>query len=365
MNAANENRATDEMEINLYDELELFKQLIRKNWLWIVILCILGAAIGYYYVSKQKLQYSAKYLFSVKLSEMSGSGAMSGLASLIVGNGGGADPYAKIIALAGSEKIIGKALFNVANINGENEMLINHFIKLEELQKKWTKDSTLKKIVKFKSTNYNIERLNYNERKALFAILNQIIGGGEGSTDQEIYASEYDKKTGLINLTVAHWNEEFAIELSRSIYKELVDFYTYDSFDNMSLNVRNVKSKVDSIRNALYNTQMAAAKKSDQALGLILREDQVEQKSLNIKEQMLIAMLGEAQKNYETISIMQRSSKPDFTLISEPFSPITPKVKSKLLFSIGPFIFIAFGSIALLRLQILLKSHFSSSSKKT
>jgi len=27
-----------------------------------------------------------------------------------------------------------------------------------------------------------------------------------------------------------------------------------------------------------------------------MREDQVEQKSLNIKEQMLIAMLGEAQK---------------------------------------------------------------------
>jgi hypothetical protein len=292
---------------------------------------------------------------------MSGAGAMSGLASLIGGGGGGADPYTKIIALTGSEKIIGKALYNVVEVGGKKEMLINHFIQLEGLAQKWSKDSTLQK-VKFKPALYSIERLNYGERKALFAILGQIVGGEDASA-AGILGREYDKKTGLINLSVIHWNEEFAIALSRSIYQELIDFYTYDSFDNMSLNVRNVKNKVDSIRNALYATQMAAAKKSDQALGLIMREDQVEQKSLNIKEQMLIVMLGEAQKNYETLSMMQRSSKPDFTLIREPFSPITPKLKSKLLFSIGPLLFIAFGSIALLRIRLLMKSFLSP--KKT
>jgi hypothetical protein len=356
MNAAVENRATDEIEIDLFAELQLFKQLIRKNWLWISLLSILGSGAGYYYASIQKPQYSAKYNFSVKLSEMSGVSAMSGLASLIGGGSGGADPYAKIIALAGSEKIIGKALFNVTEVDGKKDMLINHFIRLEGMQQKWSKDSTLQK-VKFKPILYSIERLSYGERKALFAILGQIVGGEE-ATAQGVLAREYDKKTGLINLTVTHWDEEFAIALSRSIYQELIDFYTYDSFDNMSLNVRNVKNKVDSIRSALYATQMAAAKKSDQALGLILREDQVAQKSLNIKEQMLIAMLGEAQKNYETLTMMQRSSKPDFTLIREPFSPLTPKVKNKILFSIGPLILIAFGSVAFLRIRLLMKSFF-------
>lgn len=357
MNAVVENRESDEIEIDLFAELQLFKQLIRKNWVWIAVLSIVGAGAGYYYASKQKPQYTAKHLFSVKLSEMSGAGAISGLASLIGGGGGGADPYAKIIALAGSEKITGKALYNVTEVGGKKEMLINHFIQLEEFQQKWSKDSTLQK-VKFKPALYSIERLNYGERKALFAILGQIVEGEDASA-AGILVREYDKKTGLINLSVTHWNEEFAIALSRSIYQELIDFYTYDSFDNMSLNVRNVKNKVDSIRNALYATQMAAAKKSDQALGLIMREDQVEQKSLNIKEQMLIVMLGEAQKNYETLSMMQRSSKPDFTLISEPFSPIKPKLKSKILFSIGPLFFIALGSIALLRIRLLMKSFLS------
>jgi hypothetical protein len=275
--------------------------------------------------------------------------------------GGGADPYAKIIALTGSEKIIGKALYNVVEVGGKKEMLINHFIQLEGLAQKWSKDSTLQK-VKFKPALYSIERLNYGERKALFAILGQIVGGEDASA-AGILAREYDKKTGLINLIITHWDEEFAIALSRSIYEELVGFYMYDSYDKLSNNIRNVKNKLDSVRNALYATQVASAKESDQALGLIMQEDKVEQKQLNIREQILISMLGESQKNYETLTMMQRSSKPDFTLIREPFSPITPKLKSKLLFSIGPFFFIAFGSIALLRIRLLMKSFLSP--KKT
>jgi len=198
MNAAVENRATDEIEIDLFAELQLFKQLIRKNWLWISLLSILGAGAGYYYASIQKPQYSAKYNFSVKLSEMSGVSAMSGLASLIGGGSGGADPYAKIIALAGSEKIIGKALYNVAEVGGKKEMLINHFIQLEGLAQNWSKDSTLQK-VKFKPALYSIERLNYGERKALFAILGQIVGG-EDATAQGVLAREYDKKLALLIL---------------------------------------------------------------------------------------------------------------------------------------------------------------------
>jgi hypothetical protein len=289
---------------------------------------------------------------------MSGAGAISGLASLIGGGGGGADPYAKIIELVGSEKIIGKALYNVVQVGGKKEMLINHFIQLEELSKKWENDSTLRK-VKFKPTLYSIENLNYGERKALFAILGLIVGGDDAAA-QGVLVREYDKKTGLINLSAAYWNEEFAIALSRSVYQELVDFYTYDSFDNMSLNVRNVKNKLDSIRSVLYATQMAAARKSDQALGLIMREDQVEQKSLSIKEQMLIAMMGEAQKNYETLSMMQRSSKPDFTLIKEPYSPLTPKIKSRLLFVVGPLVLIPFLLLVFLRIKLVLNSIFKN-----
>ena len=46
MNAAVENRAPDEIEIDLFAELQLLKQLIRKNWLWIALLSMLGAAAG-------------------------------------------------------------------------------------------------------------------------------------------------------------------------------------------------------------------------------------------------------------------------------------------------------------------------------
>jgi hypothetical protein len=288
----------------------------------------------------------------------SGIGALSGIASLMGTGGGVVDPFAKIIELAGSERIVGKALFTPAQVNGKQDLLINHFMALEELKKEWIEDSTLREVRAFKPAVYNVQNLTYSERMALFIIISKLVGGEEDNSTALLQRS-YDKKTGIISLQANHWNEDFAIALSQAVYQELVDFHTFDSYDKMSLNVRNVKNKVDSIRNALLTAQMSSAKKSDQTLGLVMQEDQVAQKSLNIRENMLIVMLGEAQKNYETLVLMQQSTKPNFTIIKEPFSPITPSKKSKIKFALTSFFLLIVGSIFLLRIRIFLAKLFT------
>jgi hypothetical protein len=345
--------SSDEIEIDLVAEFILIKNLIKKNFIWILLLGLLGAAGGYFYAKSQKAVYAARFKFTVKLTDMSGGmSALSGIASLM-GTGGGADPFAKIIELAGAERIVGKALFTPAQVNGKQDLLINHFMALEELKKEWIEDSTLREVRAFKPAVYNVQNLTYSERMALFIIISKLVGGEEDNSTALLQRS-YDKKTGIISLQANHWNEDFAIALSQAVYQELVDFHTFDSYDKMSLNVRNVKNKVDSIRNALLTAQMSSAKKSDQTLGLVMQEDQVAQKSLNIRENMLIVMLGEAQKNYETLVLMQQSTKPNFTIIKEPFSPITPSKKSKILFALAPFFLLIVGSIFLLRIRIFL-----------
>ncbi len=340
--------SSDEIEIDLVAEFILIKNLIKKNFIWILLLGLLGAAGGYFYAKSQKPIYAAKYKFTVKLTDMSGGmGALSGIASLM-GTGGGADPFAKIIALAGAEQIVGKALFTPAQVNGKQDLLINHFIQLEKLNEGWHQDSVLHKISSFKPAVYEVKALSYAERKALFQIIGIVVG------EESILQRDYDKKTGIISLQLNYWNEDFAIALSQAVYQELVNFHTFDSYDKISFNLRNVKNKLDSIRNALLTAQMSSAKKSDQTLGLIMQEDQVAQKSLNIRENMLIAMLGEAQKNYETLFLMQQSTKPNFTIINEPYSPITPSRKNKILFALVPFFLLIVGSIFLLRIRIFL-----------
>jgi hypothetical protein len=342
--------ANQEIEIDLVAEFLLLMNVVKKNYKWILFLGMLGGAAGFIYVNSQKPLYSAKYKFIVKFNDGGGAAlsGLSGIASLMGTGGGMVDPFAKIIELAGSERIVGKALFYPALIHGKQDLLINHFIELEELKKDWQDDSTLSLVNRFKPAIYNIKNLSYPDRKALFNIIG-VISGGEENASKALIQREYDKKTGIISINVKHWNEEFAIALSSAVYQELVDFHTIESFDKMSSNVSNVKNKLDSIRSALLSTQMSSAKNSDQTLGLIMQEDQVAKKNLTIRENMLVVMLGEAQKNYETLTLMQQSTKPNFNIIKEPFSPLNPERKNKIVFSILGFFSTMFFTIAFLR----------------
>jgi hypothetical protein len=158
------------------------------------------------------------------------------------------------------------------------------------------------------------------------------VAGGKEGAGKPLLSREFDKNSAIINFSVKYSNEDFAIALTQAVYTRLVVFYTQEALVSTSSNVAVLKTKVDSIKNALYATQKSVAQKSDQALGLILQGDRVDQKSLAVKENMLTLMYGEAQKNLETLSFMQYTTRPIFTIIDEPFAPIKPGLKSKLLF---------------------------------
>jgi uncharacterized protein involved in exopolysaccharide biosynthesis len=89
-------------------------------------------------------------------------------------------------------------------------------------------------------------------------------------------------------------------------------------------------------------------------MGLLLNEDKVELKSLAVKEQILLTMYGEAQKNLETFLFMGQSASnaTALNLLDAPFSPIKPSVKSKVLYTAAGFFlasFFCFGFILLRR----------------
>jgi uncharacterized protein involved in exopolysaccharide biosynthesis len=75
---------------------------------------------------------------------------------------------------------------------------------------------------------------------------------------------------------------------------------------------------------------------------------------LAVKEQILLTMYGEAQKNLETFLFMGQtaSSSTALNLLDVPYSPLTPTSKSKILYSgLGFFLasFFTFGFILIRR----------------
>lgn len=311
---------------------DIFKEIIRWKdiglaYKWIVIAAgILGMTGGFTYAYLSTPLYNADLKFVMR-SDASTTSPLAGLSNLLGGGGGATtmSPLARIIELIGSDRIIGNALLKPINVNGNKDLLINHYIELEELRDKWKKDTALSK-VKF-TPGDKFDELSFVQRKAIKRVSVRIIGK-DGSTG--IVSKSFDKKSGVVTLTGTYKDEAFAIELTNAIYREIIEFYVDQSVSTTQHNVEILTTKVDSIKKALDDTRRALAENTDQSLGLLLQKNKVENKSLAVKESMLTIMYGEAQKNLETLRFIEASTVPSFSVIDSPYSPIDPVKASKM-----------------------------------
>jgi uncharacterized protein involved in exopolysaccharide biosynthesis len=343
-------------EIQVYDDEISLKDLIKivQSWfglLWKNIILItffgfLGAGLGFYLAYNNKPTYKAESKFVLKEGGPSGlAGSLGSLGSFLGGSGGSS--LDRTVAVIGTEKIIGQVLLTDWVINNQKDLVINHFIRLNQLADKWKEDTILAK-AQFNTTDTIPESFNFSQRKAYKAVMAALVG------EKGIVGKSFDKKTGIVSLDVTYKDEDFAIEVNELIYDQLKNFVRDQASETASLNTAVLTKKVDSIQGELNAVRRQLARKTDQSLGLLLNEDKVDLKSLAVKEQILLTMYGEAQKNLETVLFMGQSASnaTNITLLDRPFSPIKPIKKSKILFSLAGFFlasFFTFGFILIRR----------------
>ncbi len=318
--------------INLKELMQSIQNLfglLQKNILILIILGLLGGAAGFYIAFSQKQKYIAESNFIIKESGTSTIAGSLGNLSAILG-GPGVSSLDRAIAVISSEKVINKVLFSTLTIGGSTDLALNHFIKLEGVTKKWEKDTSFFK-VNFTTIDTAISLFSYEQRKAYKVIL---------SSFKEIVQKSYEKKSGILTLTVTLSNEDLAIGINLLIIRELKNFFLEQATENSNLNVELLTKKVDSIQSELNRVRNQLARNTDQSLGVLLNIDKVDLKSLATKEQILLAMYSEAQKNLETFLFLGQtaSNSTVVNLLDVPFSPLTPISKSKVRYSIAGFI---------------------------
>lgn len=315
------------------------KKLFVKHFKTIVLFSVLGGLLGFGYAFSSKPLYTAKLSFVMRSDAT--SSAASGLAGLssLLGSGTSAastSPLDRIIELIGSDQIVGKALLTEGSVEGKRDLMINHFIRIADLTTSWRKDTSLATLKFNIGDEYN--KLNFAQRKAIKAI-SAMLAGPKG-----MLSKSFDKKSGIMQMSVVYTHEELSIQLNKAIYNELIHFYTNESVAPLASKVVILQTKVDSIQGVLNYTQNMSALKNDQGLGLLLQQDKVVQKRLGIKETMLTMTYGESLKNLEQLKYILATITPSFSIIDEAFTPIQPQQKSKLKFGyIGFFFFGVFS----------------------
>ena len=153
--------------------LKTWKEVFFKNIFKILFAGIIGGAIGFAYAYLDTPKYNAQLKFVMRSDPGSGlSSGLAGLSSILgsgTGPGGAGSGLERVIELIGSDRIIGNAMLTEAEVNGKQDLLINHYITLQGYRKAWEKDSLLSK-VNFPD-GVQFADLNFPQRKAIKMII--------------------------------------------------------------------------------------------------------------------------------------------------------------------------------------------------
>jgi hypothetical protein len=360
-------------EITLKELLEKVSEYgreIRKKWYILTIFIAIVTGIMLYRAFSNRPEYNAKLTFMVNTDE---SKSVGGAAATILGQFGigGAESKEnldKVLALSKTNIILEKALFQKATVNGISDCFANQLIRDLELHKSWKKDTTGLKDFLFSTSELtkpdrkgslsgylysdeNVNKFTRVESNVVKILINKLVGReGESGT----FNSAYDKKTGIMTLTLNTHSEDLSIKLLEEIFIQLSKFYVDKTVEKQLKSYQVISAKADSIERALSGVEYKQADFDDHNRMILFEKAKLPKLRLNRDRTILNLMYSEAIKNQELAEFSLKNKLPYVQSIDTPFPPIKPvklsKVKALLLgLAIGFFI----GSVYIIIQKII------------
>ncbi len=319
----NQNPPDNEDEISLKELIlkiqEWWKYLLSK-WIIILIVGLLGGAIGLWYAILQKPVYTATTTFVLESGDGGGGslGQYAGIAAMagidIGGGGGGIFQGDNIIELYKSRTMIQKTLLSEIDVNGKRQLLIDQYIDFNQLRQAWAEKPELADI-QFK-----------RNLKPFTRIQDSIVGMMVNDINKNyLIVAKLDKKLSIINVEVKANDEVFAKVFNEQIVKNVNDFYVQTKTKKALENVAILQQKVDSVGAVMNDAIYTAAAVSDATPNLNMTR-QVQRaapmQSSQFTAETNKAILGELVKNLEMSKMSLLKETPLIQVVDEPVFPL-------------------------------------------
>jgi G-rich domain on putative tyrosine kinase len=326
-------------------KLSEYGQEVRKNWFIIALICLATTGFFMYKAFVNRPEYLAKLTFMVNTddSKSAGGAAASILGQFGLGGGDSKDNLDKILALSKTNTILEKALFRKVTVDGVTDCYANELIRDLLIHEKWEKDTSGLKGFLFSTTDLakpnrkesltgylysddNTNKLTRVESNALKALIDKLVGN-EGEVP--LFNSNYDKKTGIMSLTLNTYSEDLSIKLLEEIYLQLSKFYIDKTVEKQKRSYELVSAKADSIESALNGVEYRQADFEDHNRMILFEKAKLPKLRLNRDRTVLNLMYNEAVKNQELAEFSLKNKIPYVQAIDTPFPPIKPTKESK------------------------------------
>ncbi|MCZ4224348.1 lipopolysaccharide biosynthesis protein [Pedobacter rhodius] len=323
-----------ELVLKLYD----WFNYLKSKWTILILACICGVVLGYFYSTYKKPLYVAVSTFALEDSDSGGAlGQFGGLASMIgvdLGGSGNSGIFQgdNLIELYKSRKMIQEALLAENIFNGKRQSLINRYVEFNNLKAQWANNPVLKNL-NFKPTN-NLKLLRAQD-SVLGEVVKEI-----GKTS--LVVTKPDKKLSIIKVQVTSKDELFSKAFNDQIVKNVNEFYVNTKTKKSTQNVSILQHQTDSVKRELNGALSGVAALTDanpnpNPARQILR---VPSQRRQVDAQANTAILTELVKNLELSKVSQRKETPLIQMIDAPILPlqkvVTTKTKGMV---IGGFVF--------------------------
>ncbi|MDG2060105.1 MAG: Wzz/FepE/Etk N-terminal domain-containing protein [Flavobacteriales bacterium] len=282
-----------------------YKNELKKRLLIILAVAIIFSLIGFGFSRSQEDQYNAVISFIVEdQSEGSNLSALSGMANMIgIDMGGSATSsfnQQNIIELLKSRKIIERTLNNTCKIEGKSDLLINHYIRINNLI---TDSSTINL-----SSNYYNDSIT---RIVWFRII-----------DRDMDILFQNDEANILNLSFESLNAELAKNFTEIVIDEMSEMYIDHQTEKSRNTLNNLYNRSDSIFKDLKISERNFAKVKDNNMRVMTASGRLEELQYMREVEILQSVYLELRKNIELAHMSVLNETPLIQIVDKPVLPL-------------------------------------------
>ena len=311
-------------EIQLKDiliKLSEYKAYLVKKKLTIISLSALFFILGIIFTVYIDGKYTAELTFVVEDQQRGNGalGAMSGIASQfgVDFSGGGESTIfsqSNIIELLKSRGVIVSTLMQNAKVNGKTDLLVSHYLEINEILEGWTDSDNLK--------GFSFHNSSYINDSITGVMWSNII---ENNLTIELQTSE----ANIINLSYESLNQEFAKEFVENLIKEMSKMYVVHKTAQANNTLDFLQDRADSVFVELEIVEQEFAKVKDINQRIIKATGRLKELQLMRRVEVLNTMYLEIIKNLELSKITLLNNTPIINIIDKPILPLEENTLSK------------------------------------
>jgi hypothetical protein len=317
----NEKNQSDEISLKeLLQKVKEWYNYILSQWKIIVLVGIIGAALGLGYSLLQKPTYTASLSFALEDEKSGGGlGGALGLASsfgIDLGGGGGSIfTGSNLTELFKSRAMVEQTLLTPVTSNGKVISLAEMYIQNAGWRETWNQNS-----------KYNtIQFLPEANRKSFTRVHDSIFGViYQGLSTTGLSVGQRDKKVDIMSIDVVSTNELFSKYFCEALAKKVSDFYIETKSKKSRENMMILERQTDSIRRELNGAITGVAVANDNTFGLnpAMNVRRAPSAKRQVDVQANTAILTELVKQSELAKVTLRKETPLIQIIDRPILPL-------------------------------------------